>query len=106
MTDKKEIAYFNYSTGDVVEGYDVMFHALSEPATNMDKTGAVKMVDNFNGRRREVSVNIKGRTALDQQRRGGEALWQRIYTVKDLEAKLEKQGMTVSLEEKKPKVKN
>lgn len=104
-TEDQEIAYQNESTGDIVEGFDPMFHALSEPASSMDETGAVKLIENFNGRRREVSVNLKGQVSLDHQRRGGKRLWQRIYTMEDLVERLEKQGMTVFPKKKEEKAK-
>lgn len=96
MSEKKEIGYYHASDKTVVPGYSALFHTLSSKASDADSNGNVGFTENIGGNPHNMLVNIKGQLRLDRDRRGGDRLWQRIYTKEDMIEKMELCGIQMS----------
>lgn len=81
---RKEIGYVNGSDGTVIPGYDSLFHTLSKTQDEVNSEGKV-VHGGFH-------FDLKGQFLLDQEKRGGKRLWQRIYAQADLEKLMESKG--------------
>lgn len=95
MSEKQEVGYYNPSTKQVIPGYNPIFHSLSKTKQECDKNGHVSHVEQVNGVPREIRINLGGQFKLDRQQRGGDRLWQRIYSQEDLKRKLQNLGVSV-----------